>query len=118
MCSGQLGFLYVSVKPRLYLWEAVAVTGRKAAVVAALTLLPRNSLFVPLLVFAVLMLSLLAQLYFMPYRRVADNRLDAGLLTLATMTCRPPPPTRFTASRPTHTPTQPLRRLRCDYLPL
>jgi len=79
----ELSFLWQSVKPAYYWYPIVILTLRKFVISVFLTAFPFQSVYIPLGVLCVLVCALLVQVVHSPYRSITDNRLEAGLLSVA-----------------------------------
>jgi len=61
--------------PRLWYWEQILLL-RRLALVATITLVPSQSLYLPLILFAIVQLSALLQMWARPYRSTWLNRAE------------------------------------------
>jgi len=81
------GFMYASQRSNsLWWWQTLIVTARKLLISACISLLPRDSSFIPTSIVLVLFFSLMLQMSYRPYRRAMDNYLESFLLTMALLT--------------------------------
>ena len=78
-----MAFLTAPYREKCFYWEAVTV-GRRLALAAAIGLSDWNSAALPLSVFSVLLVSLVAQLVYRPLVEKVDNTLE--VLSISTLT--------------------------------
>ena len=82
----ELGFVWCTVRPPACFWEPLVLLPRRLLLAVILTQLPVRSVYVPVLVFAVLAASIYAHVAWMPYVQTANNRLEIALTSLALVT--------------------------------